>query len=55
MYKNDEEFNSIQKVIRIAVRGHRGRYYQRALPVDELDVNLIDDDEEDDVDDDEDE
>jgi len=44
------------KCVLIAVRGHRGRYYQRALPVDELDVNLIDndDDEEDDVDDDED-
>ena len=42
------------KTVLVAVRGHRGRYYQRALPVDELDVNLIDnpDHEDDDRDDD---
>ena len=23
------------------MRGHRGRYYQKAIPVDELDLNLV--------------
>ena len=36
-------------------RGHRGRYYQKAIPVDELDRNLVhttnDEDNGDDVDD----
>ena len=59
------------KTVLIAVRGHRGRYYQKAIPVDELDLNLVhttndedngddvddvdDDNDEDDVDDDNDE
>jgi len=29
------------KTILIAVRGHRGRFYQKALPIDELDLNLV--------------
>ena len=29
------------KTVLIAVRGHRGRYYQKAIPVDELDLNLV--------------
>ena len=28
------------KTVLIAVRGHRGRYYEKAIPVDELDLNL---------------
>ena len=43
------------KTVLVAVRGHRGRYFQKAIPVDELDLNLAHktDDEEngDDVDD----
>ena len=43
------------KTVLIAVRGHRGRYYQKAIPVDELDLNLVhttnDEDNGDDVDD----
>ena len=39
----------------VAYRGHRGRYYQKAIPVDELDLNLVhttnDEDNGDDVDD----
>ena len=42
------------KTILIAVRGHRGRYYEKAIPVDELDLNLAhttnDEDRGDDVD-----
>ena len=42
------------KTVLIAVRGHRGRYYQKAIPVDELDLNLVhttnDEDNGDDVD-----
>ena len=29
------------KTVLVAVRGHRGRYYQKAIPVDELDLNLV--------------
>ena len=29
------------KIVLVAVRGHRGRYYQKATPVDELDLNLV--------------
>ena len=43
------------KTVLIAVRGHRGRYYQKAIPVDVLDLNLVhttnDEDNGDDVDD----
>ena len=43
------------KTVLIAVRGHRGRYYEKAIPVDELDLNLAhttnDEDRGDDVDD----
>ena len=43
------------KTVLIAVRGHRERYYQKAIPVDELDLNLVhttnDEDNGDDVDD----
>ena len=28
------------KTLLIAVRGHRGRYYEKAIPVDKLDLNL---------------
>ena len=47
------------KTVLIAVRGHRGRYYEKAIPVDELDLNLAhttnDEDRGDDVDDEDDE
>ena len=47
------------KTVLIAVRGHRGRYYKKAIPVDELDLNLAhtdnDEDRGDDVDDEDDE
>ena len=43
------------KTVLIAVRGHRGRYYRKAIPFDELDLNLVhttnDEDNGDDVDD----
>ena len=31
------------KTVLVAVRGHRGRYYQKAIPVavDEFDINLV--------------
>ena len=29
------------KAVLVAVRGHRGRYYQKAISVDELDLNLV--------------
>ena len=29
------------KTVLVAVRGHHGRYYQKAIPVDELDLNLV--------------
>ena len=28
------------KTVLVTVRGHRGRYYQKAIPVDEIDLNL---------------
>ena len=31
----------ILKTVQVAVRGHRGRYYQKAIPVDELDLNFV--------------
>ena len=47
------------KTVLIAVRGHRGRYYEKAIPVDELDLNLAhttnDENRGDDVDDEDDE
>ena len=47
------------KTVLVAVRGNRGRYDQKAIPVDELDLNLVhttnDEDDVDDVDDDDDE
>ena len=47
------------KTVLIAVREHRGRYYEKAIPVDELDLNLAhttnDEDRGDDVDDEDDE
>ena len=33
----------------IAVRGHRGRYYQKALPIEEQDLNLVEEASNDDV------
>ena len=43
------------KTVLIAVRGHKGRYYEKPIPVDELDLNLAhttnDEDRGDDVDD----
>ena len=43
------------KTVLVAVKEHRGRYYQKAIPVGELDLKLvhttIDDDNGDDVDD----
>ena len=29
------------KTVLVDVRGHRGRYYQKAIPVDELDLNSV--------------
>ena len=47
------------KTVLIAVRGHRGRHYEKAIPVDELDLNLAhttnDEDRGDDVDNEDDE
>ena len=47
------------KTVLIAVRENRGRYYDKAIPVDELDLNLThatnDEDRGNDVDDDDDE
>ena len=37
------------KATLIAVRGHRGRYYQKALPIEEQDINLIEEASHDDV------
>ena len=37
------------KATLIAVRGHRGRYYQKALPIEEQDLNLVEEANTDDV------
>ena len=37
------------KATLIAVRGHRGRYYQKALPIEEQDLNLVEEASNDDV------
>jgi len=37
------------KATLIAVRGHRGRYYQKALPIEEQDINLVEEASNDDV------
>ena len=48
-------FEILLKTVLITVRGHRGWYYEKAIPVDELDLNLThttnDEDRGDDVDD----
>ena len=31
----------LQKATLMAVRGHRGKYYEKALPIEELDINLV--------------
>ena len=47
------------KTVLIAVRGHRGRYYEKAIPIGKLDLNLThttnDEDRGDDVNDEDDE
>ena len=37
------------KATLIAVRGHRGKYYEKALPIEELDINLVEEASNDDV------
>ena len=37
------------KATLIAIRGHRGRYYQKALPLEEQDINLVEEASNDDV------
>ena len=37
------------KATLIAVQGHRGKYYEKALPIEELDVNLVEEASNDDV------
>ncbi len=37
------------KATLIAIRGHRGRYYQKALPIEEQDLNLVEEANNDDV------
>ena len=37
------------KATLIAVRGHRGKYYEKALPIEELDINLVEEASTDDV------
>ena len=39
----------LMKATLIAVRGHRGRYYQKALPIEEQDLNLVEEASNDDV------
>jgi len=37
------------KATLIAICGHRGRYYQKALPLEEQDINLVEEASNDDV------
>ena len=39
-FKRALRFELLKSTI-IAVRGHRGKYYEKALPIEELDNNLV--------------